>query len=86
VFLAGTEHRLQSNDRLVVPGTGYAMGLVGLRQELNIKAGKSVTLPVVFIAANADDPAKPAMFDFYSVALALKRQLAEQTGGAPAQP
>jgi hypothetical protein len=83
IFLAGAGRLVHNDDLLVVPGTGYAMGLVGLRHELKIKAGQTVTLPVIFISANADDPAKPQMFDFRSVALALKNQLAGQMGDPP---
>ncbi len=35
---------------LVAPNAGYAFGLVGVAQELTLKAGQSLTLPVLLIA------------------------------------
>ncbi len=35
---------------LVAPNAGYNFGLVGVAQELTIKAGQSLMLPVLFIA------------------------------------
>lgn len=84
VYLVGPARPVRKSDRLVIPGTGYARGLVGLRRELVITAGTSVTLPVLFIAANAADPAEPKRFDFYDVATALKSQLAQHAGRLPA--
>ena len=37
---------------LVVPGAGYNLGLVGMAQGLTIKAGQSLTVPLLVIAIN----------------------------------
>ena len=71
---------------IIVPGTGYAMGLVGIKQPLTLKAGKIENLFVIFLAANADNPKEPVDFDFLAVALALKDQLDVETGRLALQP
>jgi hypothetical protein len=78
-FLAGTTRLDYHKHLLIIPGTGYAMGLVGIRQPLTLKAGKTENLFVLFLAANADNPKEPVDFDFLAVALALKDQLAAET-------
>jgi len=37
---------------LVVPGAGYNLGLVGMAQGLTIKAGQSLTVPLLIITIN----------------------------------
>ena len=79
-FLASTTRLDFHKHFLIIPGTGYAMGLVGIKQPLTLKAGKTEDLFVVFLAANADNPKEPVDFDFLAVALALKDQLDAETG------
>jgi hypothetical protein len=62
------------------------MGLVGIKQPLILKAGTTGDLFVVFLAANADNPKEPMDFEFLAVALALKDQLAAETGRLALQP
>jgi hypothetical protein len=85
-FLASTTHLDFHKHLLVIPGTGYAMGLVGIKQPLILKAGETENLFVLFLAANVDNPKEPVDFDFLAVALALKDQLDAETGRLALQP
>ncbi len=87
VFLASATGLPDYNkDFLIVPGTGYAKGLVGIKKPLKLKAGKTEKLFVIFLAANADNPKTPVNFDFLAVAMALKEQLEAETGQLALQP
>jgi len=79
VFLATASRLNRQKDVLAIPGTGYNKGLVGLRKPLTLKAGKTQSLYMVFLAANADNPKKPTKFDFLGVTMALKDQLEMET-------
>jgi hypothetical protein len=85
-FLASTTRLDFHQHLLVIPGTGYAMGLVGIKQPLTLRAGKTENLFVLFLAANADDPKEPVDFDFLAVALALRDQLDAETRRLALQP
>ncbi len=80
VFLATASRLDRRADILAVPGTGYNKGLVGLKKPVTVGAGRTETLSLVFLAANADNPEKPATFDFAAVITALKDQLERETG------
>jgi hypothetical protein len=71
---------------LIIPGTDYAKGLVGIKKPLKLKAGEMEGLFVIFLAANVDNPMKPVKFDFLAIAMASKDQLDAEAGQLALQP
>jgi hypothetical protein len=85
-LLVGTTRLDFHKHLLVIPGTGYAMRLIGIKQPLTLNAGKTEDLLVFFLAANAGNPKEPVDFEFLAVALALKDQLDAETKRLALQP
>jgi hypothetical protein len=63
-------------EPLIIP-SGFNFGLIGLKREITVKADSTLSLPVVFVVANAADPAKPRI-DLAGVMEAIRDALLKE--------